>query len=155
MSPLRVAAWVAGVALLVGAYSMGHHQATAEGAAALAAYQRGVAQDAAREASARLDRYHAQAVAFDITAHQFTEDQARAKADSDRVAADLRAGNLRLRDRWATQVRANEVAIAARAGDADAAPDDRAASAGRIVRAAAECDAQVRGLQSILSKERE
>lgn len=71
------------------------------------------------------------------------------------VTADLRAGNLRLQHRWAgceTQRLADAAAVA---GELDAAARDREESAGRIVRAAAECDAQVRGLQELLILERE
>lgn len=78
-----------------------------------------------------------------------------AEATGAAVAADLRAGNLRLQQRWAgceTQRLSDSAAVA---GELDAAARDREESAGRIVRAAAQCDAQVRGLQELLTLERE
>lgn len=78
-----------------------------------------------------------------------------AEATGAAVTADLRAGNLRLQRRWAgceTQRLSDAAAVA---GELDAAARDREESAGRIVRAAAQCDAQVRGLQELLILERE
>jgi len=78
-----------------------------------------------------------------------------AEATGAAVTADLRAGNLRLQQRWAgceTQRLSDAAAVA---GEPDAAAGDREESAGRIVRAAAQCDAQVRGLQELLILERE
>lgn len=71
-----------------------------------------------------------------------------AQAAADRTVADLERGNLRLRAHWegcqATSSLSAAAAIAAGAGDA---AELRAASAARIVRLGAECDAQVLGLQ--------
>lgn len=78
-----------------------------------------------------------------------------AEATGAAVTAGLRAGNLRLQQRWAgceTQRLSDAAAVA---GELDAAARDREESAGRIVRAAAQCDAQVRGLQELLILERE
>ena len=94
-----------------------------------------------------------QAAAFDAIARQHEQDKADAQAEADRVAADLRAGRLRLQDRWATQCLATEVA--ARAGTADEGRADREASAGRIVQAARDADNQIRGLQAVLMAERQ
>jgi uncharacterized protein HemX len=71
------------------------------------------------------------------------------------VTADLRAGNLRLQQRWTSCETQRLSDAAAAAGELDAATRDREESAGRIVRAAAQCDAQVRGLQELLILERE
>lgn len=71
-----------------------------------------------------------------------------AQATADRVVADLRAGERRLRAHWeGCQATASLSAAAAIAASADDAAELRAASAARIVRLGAECDAQVRGLQ--------
>lgn len=79
-----------------------------------------------------------------------------ADAKNAAVVAGLRAGNLKLRDQWTTCQAASGVpATSSGSAGTDAAADDRAASAGRIVRAAAECDAQVSALQGILAAERE
>lgn len=71
-----------------------------------------------------------------------------AQAAADRTVADLRAGNIRLRAHWegcqATASLSTAAAVAASSGDA---AELRAASAARIVRLGAECDAHVRGLQ--------
>lgn len=71
------------------------------------------------------------------------------------VVADLSAGRLRMQQRWqgCEAMRVSEAASGS--GELDAGARDREESAGRIVRAAAECDAQVRGLQSILRSERD
>ncbi|RZZ85694.1 endopeptidase [Pseudoxanthomonas winnipegensis] len=88
-------------------------------------------------------------------ANAYEEGKAAAQAAGDRVAADLRAGNLRLQQRWASCAATTDLSGAARtASQPDAGADDRAASASRIVRAAAECDAQVRGLQALVRSDR-
>ncbi len=78
-----------------------------------------------------------------------------AQAAGDRVAADLRAGNLRLQDRWRGCEAGRVSATAGSPGESDAAADERAASAGRIVAAADQCDAQVKGLQDFIRSERQ
>lgn len=78
-----------------------------------------------------------------------------AEATAKRIVADLRAGNLVLRNRW-TACEANlGVPTATPApSEPDAGTGDREESAGRIVQAADECDAQVKGLQELLLLER-
>lgn len=78
-----------------------------------------------------------------------------AEATGAAVTADLRAGNLRLQQRWAGCETQRLSDAAATAGEPDAAAGDREESAGRIVRAAAQCDAQVRGLQDLVTGWRE
>lgn len=73
------------------------------------------------------------------------------------VVDGLRAGTLRLRDEWrGCQARLDGAlsGAAAAAGRADAAEQRRGESAGRIVRAAAECDAQVSALQALVRADR-
>ena len=78
-----------------------------------------------------------------------------AEQNSKRVVADLRTGNLVLRNRWnACQASADLPATTADPSEPDAGTADRAESAGRIVQAAAQCDAQVKGLQELLRLER-
>ena len=79
-----------------------------------------------------------------------------AEATAKRTVADLRAGNLVLRNRW-TACEANlGVPTATPApSEPDAGTGDREESAGRIVQAAAQCDAQVKGLQNLLTLERQ
>lgn len=78
-----------------------------------------------------------------------------AEATAKRTVADLRAGNLVLHNRWtACQASLDMPAAPAAPGEPDAGTADRNESAGRIVQAAAQCDAQVRGLQELLLLER-
>lgn len=83
-----------------------------------------------------------------------TEYQGKLKAINETtekyIAAGIRAGTLKLRDAWRCEV----PGPVAGASQSYAVADDRAESAGRIVRAAAECDSQVIGLQGILQAER-
>jgi len=130
----------------------------------------------------RLSHAHAQADKIEAARAQAAEqaqklaraaEQASAKAANDAAAAyergkhdaeessrqliaDLRAGTVRLRKLWegCPAGSSGVPSTAPGAGEPDAAADDRAASAGRIVRAAAECDAQVRGLQALIHSDR-
>ena len=73
-----------------------------------------------------------------------------------RIVADLRAGNLVLRERWTScQTSSGLPRSTANTGEPDAGTADRDESAGRIVQAAAQCDAQVKGLQNLLRLERQ
>ena len=79
-----------------------------------------------------------------------------AEQTSKRVVADLRAGNLVLRNRWAVCEANLGVPTATPApSEPDAGAGDREESAGRIIQAAAQCDAQVNGLQELLTLERQ
>lgn len=78
------------------------------------------------------------------------QERIHAEETGARVTADLRADNLRLRQHWRSCESARLPGVDPAPGEPDAVPDDRAESAGRIVRAAAECDAQVRGLQAVV-----
>ena len=79
-----------------------------------------------------------------------------AEQNSKRVVADIRAGNLVLRNRWAACQTSLGVSTAPPApSEPDAGTGDREESAGRIVQAADQCDAQVKGLQELLILERQ
>lgn len=78
-----------------------------------------------------------------------------AQAAADRVVSDLRAGSLRLRREWGQCETGRLSDAAARAAEPDGEADDRASRAGRIVRAAATCDAQVKGLQALVIADRQ
>ncbi len=85
----------------------------------------------------------------------YEEGKSDAEATAKRTVADLRAGNLVLRNRWPACKTSDGVpSTAADPSEPDAGTADRAESAGRIVQAAAQCDAQVRGLQELLLLER-
>lgn len=152
---LRIAAvLVLLVAAFGGGFAAGHHVAAQAGALAM---QKHLAADAAAKLDATEKARHLeqlQADTFAAQAAKYEKDKTDAQADADRTIADLRAGNLRLRAAWRCPAAAHLPAAAASAAQPDAAADDRAASAGRIVRAAADADAQIRGLQAILIEER-
>lgn len=119
----------------------------AEDQAALAA-----AQVVASEAARQQEQDRAKAANEVAAAYERGKDDA--KAAGDRVAADLRAGVSRLQDRW----RGCEARRVPGTADAPSEPDasaiDRNESAGRIVGAAEQCDAQVIGLQQFILSER-
>lgn len=109
--------------------------------------------DATNKARAQ-ERAHADALA--ALAEQYEKDKANAEAQHDRIVAGLQSGALRLHNRWAAcQATGRVSATAAGAGQPDAGAADRNESAARIVRAAAECDAQVSGLQRVIRADRE
>lgn len=94
------------------------------------------------------------AVAQTKVSNAYERGKKDAKATGAAIAADLRAGNLRLQRRWeGCEARLSDPSSAS--GEPDAASRDRSDSAGRIVSAAAQCDAQVKGLQDLLTAERE
>ncbi len=140
----------------------GYHIGSLSSAAELAKAEKGWATERAELAgqradaiNARLIAEHKQAEAIHEAAQNYEKGKADAEEASKQVVAGVRSGALRLRDQWAT-CRATVAAVSSAASgrQPDAAADDRAASAGRIVRAAAQCDAQVRGLQQALIGER-
>ncbi|GAA0911099.1 hypothetical protein GCM10009552_24080 [Rothia nasimurium] len=155
MTSVRIAGTAGFLLCIALAYTAGHRIESLRADAQLAAFQKRAAEERDVANQAQLQRERNQAAAFDQVAAHYEEERQHAKTEADRVIADLRAGTLRLRDRWATQMLAGKALAATRAARTDAGTADRAQSAGRIVRAAVECDAQVRGLQSILTKERE
>jgi hypothetical protein len=120
----------------------------------VAAEQRadGLAQDLKQSEAARVAE-HAQAVRFGLAANQYEQDKTNAEANASQLAADLRAERVRLRPAWRCPA-AGVPGVAASAGQPDAAANDRAESAGRVVRASADADAQIRALQAILKSER-
>ncbi|HEL3010958.1 endopeptidase [Stenotrophomonas maltophilia] len=89
------------------------------------------------------------ATAANTLASKYEKERNDAQNASDRLVADLRAGNQRLHQRWQASVATAELSsAAAAASQPDGRADDRIQSAGRAVGAAAQCDAQVRGLQA-------
>lgn len=139
--------------------------------AGIAVWQRGTvaqaerARDNAQTAKAVAEQERDDAIAViaverqrvkraEAVATQYEQEKADAESKGAAVADGLRAGNLRLQQRWAgCEARVSD--LAASSGQPDGAADDRADSAGRIVRAAAACDAQVRGLQALILSDRE
>ena len=89
----------------------------------------------------------------EAVATQYEQEKADAESKGAAVADGLRNRALRLQDRWAgCEARVSD--LVASPGQPDGAADDRAASAGRIVLAVAQCDAQVRGLQALILSDR-
>jgi hypothetical protein len=114
----------------------------------------GLAKSAATTAALVHKAYDAQVNAFAAIDAKHIEDGKNAKHDQDLLVAGIRDGTVRLRDEWAT-CRATVDALAGTgATRPDAGADDRAASAGRIVRAARDADDTIRRLQDILRAER-
>ena len=101
------------------------------------------------------DTEHKLAQANDKAAQQYEQGKADAEAAGKRVTADILAGNVRLRREWQGCETDRLSGAAARAAEPDATANDRAESAGRIVRAAREADEQIKGLQDILRAERQ
>lgn len=89
----------------------------------------------------------AQAKAIDA---KYKEELADAKVENDKLVADLKSGNRKLRYYW-HKLSGTEKDLSA--AELDERAKLQAESAGRIVRAAAEADAQVRGLQAFLESE--
>lgn len=143
---LTIAIIVAGVL----GYRMGHRHAETAGALLMAnqllEIERlaGEQKDRVRELEGKL------ASAADEVAAAYEKGKRDAEAAGAAVVDDLRAGTLRLQRRWAgcETLRLSEASAASI--ELDAALRDREESAGRIVRAAAQCDAQVRGLQQLV-----
>jgi hypothetical protein len=78
-----------------------------------------------------------------------------AQAAADRLVSDLRNGNVRLRQQWQGCVAASGLSDAAgTAAGTDAAASDREQGAADIVRAARQCDIQVKGLQDVIRSDR-
>ena len=101
------------------------------------------------QAQAVITTERANAAKASAVAAQYEKEKADAQAASDRLVADLRAGNQRLHDRWQAAIATGELSAAAAAASiADGGAAGRYESAGRAIGAADACDAQVRGLQA-------
>ncbi|MDO4709051.1 MAG: endopeptidase [Pseudomonadota bacterium] len=104
---------------------------------------------------AALAASHEYALALEVVAQRYETEKQDAEQRAEKLAADLRTGAVRLRERWQGCPASPSVpTVAATTGEPDAGVTDRAESAARIVRAAAECDAQVRGLQAVIRADR-
>lgn len=111
--------------------------------------ERDAAATALADANDVLAAERANAQAANHLAATYEREKDNAQRASDRLIADLRDGNQRLHQRWQATVATAELsAAAAAASQPDGRADDRIESAGRAVGAAAQCDAQVRGLQA-------
>ena len=103
-----------------------------------------------KDAAASIEAERRHQAALTAIAEKYEQDKRDAEEANRRLLADLRAGNVRLQDRWA-----GCVAQAGRsAAELDAAARDREESAARIVQAARDADAQIRGLQDVIRADR-
>ena len=88
-------------------------------------------------------------------AEQHEQDKRDAQSAADRLAADLRAGNVRLRDEWAGCATDRLSGAAASAAELDAARKLQAESLKRIAAITGEADAKERALQAVVRADRE
>lgn len=141
-------------ALLAGTSLYAHHRGyvagQAVGNAAVASLKADLAEATAAATTAARKAEQAQADALSAAAQSYERGRDDAQAHADRVIADLRAGNIRLRARWSAPAACRVPAPAASVARADAAERSRQESAGRIVLAADQCDAQVAALQDVI-----
>ena len=107
-----------------------------------------VAQQTARDEEAK------NAAASAAVAQSYERGKTDAQATADRVAAGLRAGTLKLRNQWQGCEASRPSQTITSAAESYAAERSRQDSASRIVRAAAQCDAQVASLQSLILADR-
>ena len=96
------------------------------------------------------DAEHAKAEQIAAIANQYEQDKRDADEAQKHLVGDLRAGAVKLQDRW----RGCVSDAAATAAERDAAAADRDASAARVVRAARDADDQIRALQAIVKADR-
>lgn len=115
---------------------------------------------AALERNAAIERADAQAEAraieqaitraVDEIAQNFLREVDDAQAKADGVIADLHAGNVRLRQEWRGCEAARLSDAATAAAELDELAELRAAGVADLVRFGSECDARIRGLQSVI-----
>lgn len=108
-----------------------------------------MASEAARE------QEQIKAKAANEAAAAYEQGKRDAEAAADAVVAGLRAGTERLRRQWRGCEADRLPTPAGTPGEPDAAADHRIEGAGDLVRAAAQCDAQVIGLQDFIRSERQ
>ena len=162
MSPLRIAAWVVGLGLLVAAYAAGHHVAALAGTADLSRAEASWAKTREELANQRADAINArmiaegkQAEAINKAAQAYERGKTDAVHAADQAISDLAAGNRRLRDQWATCQRTTDAVSSAAGGQRlDGADGLRADGIRRVLRAVGQCQAQRDALQQALIGER-
>ena len=145
---------LAALILLVAGFAAGYDYEHGRARQAMDAH---LAADRQAEASAQIAaRTHEYqlSIAANDAAQSYEQGKHDAQIQADRTTADLLDGNLRMQNRWAGCEADRVSEAAASAGQLDAAKRDRAASASRIIAAAAACDSQVKGLQALVIAER-
>ena len=84
----------------------------------------------------------------------YKQEQADAKAKSDRVIADLKSGALRMRKEWQCPSDHNVPEAGSGVAGTDAIAQLRAEDASALVRLGAEADAEIRALQQVIRQDR-
>lgn len=151
MNPYAIAA---ALLLLVSGATILYLRGDAAGAARVQAeFDQHLAADAKAELAAKEKADEVEktlAAASEMAGASYERGKRDAETEQALVVAGLRAGTTRLQHQWAgceTQRLSDATASSVLA---DAVTRNREESAGRIVRAAADCDAQVAGLQSLI-----
>lgn len=153
-----IPAWVWILLFLVASHATVYYMGYADGVereaskrqkveAKFEAYQESVREAAKRQIAQNKAREEAHRKAFEEIAKRHKEEVANAKAETDRIIADLRAGNVKLRDHWRTCA-TPEAAASSEGTDENARL--REESAGRIIGNAAEADSWIRALQDVI-----
>jgi hypothetical protein len=118
-----------------------------------AALQVASASLAESEANRKTERIRAESV--NRIAGAYERGLTDAKKQGDAVAAGLRAGSLRLREQWrGCEAKRSAAEVAADPAIADPADELRAASAGRVVRIVAACQAERDALLNLAESDR-
>ncbi len=143
------------VILLAAVFIAGHHVGESAGKRAIDAMRLSVAQQTTAATQAARATEHTQADAFAAIDAKYLKDTTYAQSLSASTVAGLRDGTVRLRPAWQCPAAASVPAPAASTGSPDAVADDRSESAGRIVRAADDADAQIAALQELLRQDRQ
>ena len=134
-------AWVAGTNL----YQWGYDTANVRAEKIIGEFAKAEAEAQAKARAEEQAKVEAVAKAADA----YEKGKADAQAGYERDLADLRTGNLRLRQYWQASVATCELSAGSAAAlHAEQQAQLRAESAARIVRLGAEADAQVRALQA-------
>lgn len=148
---IRLALWLA-IASVLYVSGCRHGQRTAQQASAEAVAVQ-AQSDASAQARAR-EAEHASAERLNEIAEAYERGKRDAQATSDRVAADLRAGNLKLRRELGALYTAQLSSAAAGAAELDAAAQRGAEIAAAAVAVGAECDARDKALRQIAIEDR-
>ena len=149
---LAIAIALAALSLYLVGYSNGKQSQKAETAQVQAeydAYKKTVQEAAQRQRASNLAKEESDRKAFQQIAEQHAKEIEDAKAKADRIAADLRAGNIKLRKHWrgcATPQAAD------RSSGIDEEAELRVQGAAEDVRDGAEADGWIEGLQKVVEQ---
>lgn len=134
------------------AHAEGYADAEAEYKDKIANLERAYAQEAAAAVSKARAAERRHAMELDAISSRLILERAEGYEERDRTIADLRAGNVRLRNEW--QGCKRMPATSAGASGADAEAELRARGAADIVRLAREADRWIEACQSVIRSDR-